>query len=323
MTHHRLLALIVPAFLFILSASQLMSQDLHSSGKSVRAFSSGMQATSQNAVHPALTSAKPAHKNPSAPGTPFHKLRFPGILILIIAGLFAGFINTLAGGGSAITLSTLLFLGLPASVANGTNRIALLMQNIVAVGSFKQQKQLESRKAFLLSLPALAGAVLGSLFAVDVDENIIRKAIAIVLLLMLVMIFYKPGQWLSGNAELRAGKLKWWLFPLFFLMGIYAGFLHLGIGYAVLASVVLGAGYDLVKANAIKLLIILIWTPVSIYVFYRHGQLALWYGLTLGIGNFIGAFIATRMAVKKGSGFVRWVIVFVIIGTSLHLLGIW
>jgi uncharacterized membrane protein YfcA len=243
------------------------------------------------------------------------------IVLLIVAGLFAGFINTLAGGGSAITLSVLLFLGLPASVANGTNRIALLMQNIVAVGSFKQQKQLESRKAILLAIPAFAGAILGSMIAVDVNEVIIRRAIAIVLIVMLIMLFYKPQQWLSGNAALRSQKLKWWLYPLFFFMGIYAGFLHLGIGYGLLASIVLGAGYDLVKANAIKLLIILIWTPVTIYVFYVHDQIAIWYGVILGTGNFIGAFFATRMAVSQGTGFVRWVIVAVIFATCLHLFG--
>lgn len=249
-------------------------------------------------------------------------LSFFEISLLIVAGLFAGFINTLAGGGSAITLSVLLFLGLPASVANGTNRIALLMQNIAAVSSFKQQKQLESKKALLLSIPAFVGAILGSLIAVDVNELIIKRAIAVVLIAMLVMLFYKPQQWLAGNVGLREKKLKWWLYPLFFFMGVYAGFLHLGIGYGVLASIVLGAGYDLVKANAIKLLIILIWTPVTIYVFYVHGQIALWYGLILGVGNFLGAFIASRMAVKNGTGFVRWVIVLVIIATSLHLFGL-
>jgi len=244
------------------------------------------------------------------------------ISLLIVAGFLAGFINTLAGGGSAITLSVLLFLGLPANVANGTNRIALMIQNIAGVASFKQQKQLESKKALWLALPALIGAAIGSYIAVDVNELIIKRAIAIVLVLMLVMLFYKPQQWLKGNPILQQEKLKWWLYPLFFFIGIYAGFLHLGIGYAVLASIVLGAGFDLVKANAIKLLIILVWTPLSIYIFYTHGQLHIWYGVILGIGNFFGAFFASRIAVKKGTGFVRWVIVVVIIGTSLHLLGL-
>ena len=322
MKHHRAWTRLFLGIFLLFCSAQAFPQHSISLESSAKTVFAGTQTSIQNMSQQKLTGETSFPKHLVNAKTSPGRLSFLGIVILILAGLFAGFINTLAGGGSAITLSALLFLGLPASVANGTNRIALLMQNIVAVGSFQQQKQLESRKALLLALPALVGAVIGSLFAVDVDENIIRKAIAVVLLLMLIMLFYKPQQWLSGNAELRSGRLRWWLFPLFFIMGIYAGFLHLGIGYGVLASVVLGAGYDLVKANAIKLLIILIWTPVTIYVFYVHGQLAIWYGITLGIGNFTGAFIATRMAVKKGSGFVRWVIVVVIIGTSLHLLGV-
>ena len=244
------------------------------------------------------------------------------VILLIITGFLAGFVNTLAGGGSALTLSVLIFLGVPANVANGTNRIALLMQNIVAVSEFKRQKQLEAKKGFLLALPAVAGAAIGSYIAVDVSRVIIERAIAIILIVMLIMLFYKPQQWLEGNLGLQQKKLKWWLYPLFFILGIYAGFLHLGIGYAILASVVLGAGFDLVKANAIKLLVILLWTPLSIYIFYTHGQINLWYGLLLGTGNLSGALLATKMAVKRGTGFVRWVIVTVILITTLHLLGL-
>ena len=244
------------------------------------------------------------------------------IIILIVAGVLVGFINTLAGGGSIISLSLLMFLGLPANVANGTNRIAIFIQNIGAVGSFKQQKVLDHKKGFWLAIPATIGSVLGAWIAIDVNEDIIEKAIAVVMLVMMVVILYKPNRWLVGKKELQEKKVSFWQMILFFFIGIYAGFLHLGVGYALLAGIVLGAGYDLVKANAIKVLIILIWSPITLLIFILNDQVNFAYGITLAVGNFTGALIASRMAVKKGAAFVRWVIIAVILITAAQIFGL-
>jgi uncharacterized membrane protein YfcA len=233
-----------------------------------------------------------------------------------------GFINTLAGGGSIISLSILMFLGLPANMANGTNRIAIFIQNIAAVGSFRQQKVLDHRKGFWLAIPATLGSVFGAWIAVDLNEEIIEKAIAIVMLVMLFVILYKPQRWLKGQPELQVKKVTFRQMLLFFAIGIYGGFLHMGVGYALLAGIVLGAGYDLVKANAIKVFIILIWSPVILLVFIIYGQVNYMYGLILSIGNVAGALIASRLAVKKGANFVRWVIVAVILLTIAQVFGI-
>ena len=244
------------------------------------------------------------------------------IIVLIASGVLVGFINTLAGGGSIISLSILMFLGLPANVANGTNRIAILFQNIAAVGSFKQQKVLDHKKGFWLAIPAALGSIIGAWIAVDLNEEIIEKAIAVVMLIMMFVILYKPQQWLKGKKELQEKKVSAGQMILFFFIGIYGGFLHMGVGYALLAGIVLGAGYDLVKANAIKVLIILIWSPVILFVFIIHGQVNLYYGLILSVGNILGALIASRLAVKKGAGFVRWVIIVVILITAAQIFGL-
>ena len=244
------------------------------------------------------------------------------IVILIVSGLIVGFVNTLAGGGSIISLSILMFLGLPANVANGTNRIAIFIQNIAAVGSFRQQRVLDHKKGFWLAIPAALGSVIGAMVAVDVNEEIIEKAIAVVMLVMMVVILYKPQRWLKGQPELQEKKINFWQVVLFFFIGIYAGFLHMGVGYALLAGIVLGAGYDLVKANAIKVLIILIWSPITLLIFILNDQINFAYGIILSIGNFIGALIASRMAVKKGASFVRWVIIAVILVTAAQIFGL-
>ncbi len=251
------------------------------------------------------------------------ELHWIEIVALIVAGLMVGFINTLAGGGSIISLSVLMVLGLPANVANGTNRIAIAVQTLTASGSFRQQKVLDTRKGIILGIPAVLGSIVGALIAVDINEDFFEKAIAVVMLFMLVFIIYKPQKWLSARDELINKKTSVFQIILFFLIGIYGGFIHMGIGYFLLTALVFSIGYDLVKANAVKVFIVLLYTPVTLIIFLIYGQVNWEYGLTLTVGNVFGALIASRLAVKKGVNFVRWVIVVVILLTSGHLFGLY
>ena len=244
------------------------------------------------------------------------------IVILIVSGALVGFINTLAGGGSIISLSVLMMLGLPANVANGTNRIAIAVQNITAVSSFKQQKVLEVKKGFLLAIPAIFGSVIGAWIAADINELVFERAVAVIMIMMLGFILFKPQAWIKERTDLTRKKISFWQVVIFFLIGAYGGFIQLGVGYFLLAGIVLGAGYELVKANAIKVLIVLLYTPFAIVVFVINNQVDWAFGLIMTIGNVAGAFIASRMAVKKGAAFVRWVIVAVILLTSAHLFDI-
>lgn len=244
-------------------------------------------------------------------------------LALVLSGVLVGFINTLAGGGSIISLSILIMLGLPATVANGTNRVAIALQNLVAVSSFKQQRVLEQRKALYLSIPAILGSLVGAWVAVDINEAIFEKAIGIIMLVMLVIILFKPQQYIYGKAEVRKKPVSWGTYVIFFFIGIYAGFIHMGVGYFLLAGIVLGAGYDLVKANAIKVLIILAYAPFTLAIFYYNNEINWKYGLIMALGNMIGALVASRMAVKKGVVFVKWVIVLVVLMTSAQMFGIY
>jgi len=244
------------------------------------------------------------------------------IVALIISGLLVGFINTLAGGGSIISLSILMMLGLPATVANGTNRIAIAIQNLTATANFKRQKVLDTKKGIWLAIPAVVGSVIGAGIAVDINEEVFKRAMAIIMLIMVFFIFYKPEKWIKEQKALVAKKITIWQVILFFAIGIYGGFIQIGVGYFLLAAIVLGAGYELVKANAIKVMIILLYTIFAIAVFVINDQINWKYGLVMTIGNVAGAFIASRMAVKNGARFVRWVILVVIILTAVHLFDI-
>ena len=243
-------------------------------------------------------------------------------LALIVSGVFVGFINTLAGGGTINSIALLMVLGLPANVANGTNRIAVVFQNITSVGSFAQQRVLDFRKGTWLAIPTIIGSIVGAQLAIDIQEEVFRKAMAIIMLVMLFFIIYKPSAWLKGQEKFVRRKVSIWQIIIFFLIGIYGGFIQVGVGYFLLAGIVLGAGYDLVKANAIKVWIVLLYTPFALIVFVLHGQVNWKYGLIHAIGNITGAWIASKWAVSWGANFVRWVIVVVIIVFSSDLLGI-
>ncbi len=245
------------------------------------------------------------------------------VIILIIAGLLVGFINTLAGGGSIISLSILMMLGLPAPIANGTNRIAITIQTLTATTSFRQQKVLEFRKALFLAIPTVIGSLLGAWIAVDINENVFEKAIGIIMLVMLVFILFKPQKYIYGRDHIINKPLTWKSYAIFFFIGIYGGFIHMGVGYFLLAGIVLGAGYDLVKANAIKVFIVLAYAPFTLLVFLFHDQINWTYGLILAIGAVVGALIASRLAVAKGVDFVKWVIVIVILVTAADMFGLY
>ena len=243
------------------------------------------------------------------------------LLLVILIGVFAGFMNTLAGGGSLLSLPLLIFLGLPANVANGTNRIAILLQNMVGVASFKQQKVLDQKTGFLLGLPAVIGSFIGAWLAVDINEQVLEFIIAGILIMMFFLVIFKPDKWLKGddNAQEKPGILK---MIIFFFIGMYGGFIQAGVGFFLLAGLVLGAGFDLVKANALKVFVVLLYTPVALIVFMYNNQVDYTVGLTLAVGNMAGAYIASRLAVKKGAKFVRYILLFALVAMAAKLFGI-
>lgn len=244
------------------------------------------------------------------------------ITALIISGVFVGFINTLAGGGTIISLSLFMFMGIPADIANGTNRIAVILQNFTSAVNFKRKKLLDTRKAMWLAIPTALGSMLGAQLSVEIDESTFRKAIAVVMLLMVFFIAVKPSKWLKGQEALQMKKVSPLLMLIFFLIGIYGGFVQVGVGYFLLGGIVLGAGYDLVRANAIKVVVVLVYTVFALLVFVIHGKVNWQVGLVHAIGNVIGAYLASRYAVNWGANFVRWFIIIIIFITASDLFGI-
>jgi len=243
------------------------------------------------------------------------------IILIIAIGFFAGFINTLAGSGSLLTLPLLIFMGLPANVANGTNRIAILLQNVVGVSSFKHQKVFDFKEGIWLALPAVLGSVVGAQLAVDIDEAMMKKFIGGLLIFMFFFILMKPSRWLNSSEKVQA-KPGLWQIIIFFFIGMYGGFIQAGVGFFLLAGLVLGAGFDLVKANAVKVFIVLVYTAFALMVFIMNDQVNYTVGLVLAVGNMAGAFVAARYAVRLGAKFVRYILLATLVVASAKMFGL-
>ncbi len=241
---------------------------------------------------------------------------------VIAAGFACGFINTLAGSGSLITLPLLMFLGLPANVANGTNRVAILLQNVVGVTGFARKGALDFRGGIILAIPAILGAIVGAQIAVNLDERIMRSTIGLLMVIFLVLILVRPKRWLEGRPELMQQRAGWARWLIFFGIGAYGGFIQAGVGIFLLAGLVLGAGYDLVRANAVKVLIVLCFTPLALVVFLLNDQVRWGVGLILALGNMAGAWVAANLAVNKGAQFVRYILIGVIVIAATIFLGV-
>ena len=240
-------------------------------------------------------------------------------LIVVAVGIVAGIINTLAAGGSLLTLPVLMALGLPPNMANGTNRIAIFLQNVVGVSRFHKEKVMDFPSGFRVGIPAAAGAIAGAFIAVNLNDEVMKLAIAGVMILVFFLILLKPNRWINSHEE--HPPIPYWLQVIvFFLVGVYGGFIQAGVGFFLLTSLVLGSGFELVKANALKLLIILLYTPLAIVIFFIHGDVDLTLGLVLAVGNMTGAWIGTKIAVKWGAVLIRYFVLVAILIASTKLI---
>jgi uncharacterized membrane protein YfcA len=234
-------------------------------------------------------------------------------------GFIAGFVNTLAGGGSALSLPMLIFTGLPANVANGTNRIAILMQTLTATAQFKKDKVLDTKQNTFIIIPAIIGAIPGAFLAVNLNEELMRKVIGAVLLFMLLLVVFKPDLWIKSRAGLLPSKSKLVNVLIFFCIGAYGGFIQVGVGFFLLAGLVLINGMDLIRANAIKVMLVLLYTPLALGVFIYTKQVDYLLGFILGTGNMLGAWVAAKTAIKWGPTFIRYILIIALLLSAAKL----
>ena len=269
-------------------------------------------------------------------------------LLAILAGIVAGIINTLAGSGSAVTLPMLVFLGLDSGAANATNRIGVIVQNVVGITTFARSgrmqwprgrpggdagKQLPEnildvdslRYGLWLSAAGMPGALVGAYVATRLDKDAMNLAIGGMLIIVLVTIFFNPTKWLREKSDVRKERPQLFVLVLFFAIGIYGGFIQAGVGVFLVTALVLGVGYTIVHANAVKLIFVLALNIVAFVVFILSPLEINWgIGALMAVGQSIGAWAAVRFAVsvKDANRWVRYLLIVVVIYSILRFFGL-
>jgi len=245
------------------------------------------------------------------------------VLAVIGVGFVAGIINTLAAGGSLLALPMLIIpLGIPSTNANAINRIAILLQNIIGVKRFQNKKVLDIKNDYRIGIPAVIGSLIGAFIATLISAPAMDAAIGVVMLVMFLVILIDPNSWVKDRKD-QVPLKKWLQYLIFFFIGIYGGFLQAGVGFFLLSGLVLGCGFDLVKANGVKVLIILLYTPIALILFIISDLLTWKYvlfGLLLAAGNMAGAYLGVNLAVKWGAKFLRYMLLAAILIAAIKLL---
>lgn len=245
------------------------------------------------------------------------------ILLVFVVGFIAGIINVMAGGGSLLTMPLLIFLGLDSTLANGTNRIAILFQNATAIGGYRSKGLSPGKFGIYLGVAALLGAIIGSKIALEIPDGIFNKILAIVMVLVVIMTVINPSLKLKEGEILitRLGsKHKVLALIAIFLTGIYGGFIQAGTGLFIMAALSFINRYDLLQANVAKATIMFIYTLSAIAIFAFAGQVSLFYGLSLAISMSLGAWWASRWSSGNGQQYIKW---FMILAVTAMAISLW
>jgi uncharacterized protein len=244
-------------------------------------------------------------------------------LLLLLGGAVAGVVNTLAGNGSTITLFLLMTFGLPATVANGTNRIGILFQSLIAVNAYRKSDRFlpVMREHWWIIALAVPSGIVGALTAANLNQAILEKIIGGLMIVLLLVILVNPQRWLR---ETDTDKNRKTLLNalLFVALGFYAGFIQLGMGLFFLAILVLGAKFSLKDANLLKIVVVFAVTAPALVIYLLSGQVNWEYGLPLAAGQGIGAAIAARFLIHhpKASVWVYRLLVVMVLVAIFKLL---
>ncbi len=237
--------------------------------------------------------------------------------VLIAGGFLCGIINALAGGGSFITLPLLMMIGLPPQIANATNRVGITLQTMAGVVTYHHHDVRPWKHLPGIALPSVLGALLGAYLAAQLDETVFRRVAAGFFVVMIGTVFVDPKKWARENT---LGRIRPAVYPVFFLLGVYGGFLQAGVGVLIIGTLVVLGGYDVVNGNALKFSLAMVWTAVSLALFAGFGQVEWLPGLCLAIGTILGGIVGAKLVIAKGSRWVRYVVVVAAIGAIAKLL---
>ncbi|MCP4037181.1 MAG: sulfite exporter TauE/SafE family protein [bacterium] len=235
------------------------------------------------------------------------EITIPYALLLVGTGFVAGIINTLAGGGTNLTLPALMVMGMPADVANATNRVGVFLQSAVALRAFRNHDRLPTHDIVPILIPTLIGGVVGAGAAAFAPATLLKPILLGAMLSMTVIMLVRPEVVAPppGTEPHSVGERpsSWfWLW----LAGVYGGFVQAGVGFILITALAGTLRYDLVRSNALKMVCVCAFTTLALAVFIAQG-LVLWIpGLILALGTMAGASTAVRFAISARPSTLKW-----------------
>ncbi|MFQ5570183.1 MAG: sulfite exporter TauE/SafE family protein, partial [Rhodothermales bacterium] len=232
----------------------------------------------------------------------------------------AGVINVMAGGGSTLTLPTLIFLGLDGATANGTNRVAIVLQNLFATLSFRQEKVSRVRQTLMFAVCALPGALLGALVAVRISDEWFQRILGIIMIGVVISMLFSRSD--ASKPTTPEGTDTWWIYPALFGIGFYGGFIQVGVGFLFMAAFYHLMRMNLVFVNMHKVAVVLLYTIPALLIFAWTGHVDWKLGLSLALGNAFGGWWAAKLAVRKGEKVIRYVLVVAVLIMAIKILNL-
>lgn len=240
-------------------------------------------------------------------------------ILITVVGFIAGFVNTLAGGGSIITLPAMILVGLDPTVANATNRLGIVLSAVSAAAGFKSKKVSVLPFSLYVGIAATIGAVFGAMIAVEFDKKLFNRVLALLMIVIVVLMVLQPRMKRVIDQEFLTGKPLWITLIVFLILGVYGGFINAGMGLLMILWLNIFNGMNLTRTNAIKVLVTAIYTSAALVVFIWNDLIDWFIGLLLAFGNMIGGWMAARLSVKKGEGFIRSALVVMVVLMAIRL----
>jgi len=240
-------------------------------------------------------------------------------IILFFVGILVGFINTLAGGGSSVLYPVLIFMGMPIHTAIGTSRVGFVAQGIFSVAGFKSKGIFIFPFNLYVALSAMLGGIAGAWISLQIPGKNLTKILAFVMLIIAVLILIQSK--IKKPSETSRTKGKWLLISLmvYFIIGIYGGFIQAGMGFMIILAGTLVNRFNLTEANSIKALIVLIITLPTLYMFAVKGHVNWVAGFFIAGGTAIGSWLTSRWSVQVNENHIRKIIASIIILLAIKL----
>ena len=243
----------------------------------------------------------------------FHDLTIATALFLLAASFFAGFIDSIAGGGGLIQLPALL-IGLPKSETAevlGTNKLSSIFGTSTAAVLYRKQIKPDPKVLLAMGLPALLGSAGGAMLASKIPTSSMRPMVLVLLIIVAVYTWFKPDLGKFENLR-HLPKRRVQIAALAgVIIGFYDGIFGPGTGSFLMLILVASLGYAFITASAIAKVVNVATNVGAILVFGINGAVIWQIGIIMGVANISGAVIGARLAIKGGSTLVRKVFLIV------------